>query len=156
MKKFYAQIFIAAFLLTGLCSQAQLYTSINPNTGNFTFDDPRFWVGSVRPPNPCTGCVINVNSTTTLPSTSSNIPSTVIGNPLATSVFNGIDPTISSICECRSRCSRSPDRRNEISGFGTRSDNRNKFLAGTYNEWESYGGFVRKWRRRSACDSYSC
>ncbi|HEX3079524.1 MAG TPA: DUF4082 domain-containing protein, partial [Puia sp.] len=95
MKKFYAQIFIAAFLLTGFCSQAQLYTSISTNPGNFTFDDPRFWVGEVRPPNPCTGCVINVNSTTTLPSTSSVIPSTA--GTLASSVFNGVDPTISSV-----------------------------------------------------------
>ncbi len=92
MKKFYAQIFIAAFLLTGLCSQAQLYTSINPNPGNFTFDDPRFWVGGVRPPNPCTGCVININSTTTLPSTISNIPSTA-RYLLATNVFNAATPT---------------------------------------------------------------
>jgi Domain of unknown function (DUF4082) len=93
MKKFYAQIFIAVLLLTGFCSQAQLYTSISPNPGGFTFDDPRFWVGSVRPPNPCTGCVINVNSTTTLPSTSSNVPSTVLTNPLATNVFNAATPT---------------------------------------------------------------
>ena len=95
MKKFYAQIFIAVFLLTGLCSQAQLYTSINPNVGPYTFDDPRFWVGEVRPPNPCTGCVINVNSTTTLPSTASNVPSTA--GILATSVFNGVDPTLASV-----------------------------------------------------------
>jgi hypothetical protein len=90
MKKFYAQIFIAAFLLTGLCSQAQLYTSINPNPSNFTFDDPRYWVGEVRPPNPCTGCVINVNSTTWMPSTLSNVPSTA--GTLATNVFTTNGP----------------------------------------------------------------
>jgi Domain of unknown function (DUF4082) len=90
MKKFYAQIFIAAFLLTGFYSQAQLYTSISPNPSGFTFDDPRFWVGSVRPPNPCTGCVINVNSTTTLPSTISNVVSTA--GTLATNVFTTQTP----------------------------------------------------------------
>ena len=90
MKKFYAQIFIAVFLLTGFYSQAQLYTSISPNPSNFTFDDPRFWVGEVRPPNPCTGCVINVNSTTTLPSSISNVPSTA--GTLATNVFTNQTP----------------------------------------------------------------
>jgi hypothetical protein len=90
MKKFYAQLFISAFLLTGLCSQAQLYTSISANPSNFTFDDPRFWVGSVRPPNPCTGCVININSSTTLPSTSSLVPSTA--GALATNVFTTNGP----------------------------------------------------------------
>ncbi len=90
MKKFYAQIFIAAFLLTGFCSKAQLYTSINPNPSNFTFDDPRYWVGEVRPPNPCTGCTINVNSTTTLPSSISNVPSTAL--PTATNVFTAQTP----------------------------------------------------------------
>jgi hypothetical protein len=90
MKKFYAYIFSTALLFTGLCSQAQLYTSISTNPSNFTFDDPRFWVGSVRPPNPCTGCVINVNATTTLPSTSSNVPSTA--GTLATNVFTTQTP----------------------------------------------------------------
>jgi hypothetical protein len=87
MKKFYAQIFIAAFLLIGFCSQAQLYTSINPNPSNFTFDDPRYWVGEVRPPNPCTGCVINVNSTTWMPNSKplTLVPSTA--QPTATNVF---------------------------------------------------------------------
>src|ERR1700692_3310462 len=87
MKKFYAQIFIAAFLLAGFCSQAQLYTSINPNPSNFTFDDPRYWVGEVRPPNPCTGCVINVNSTTWMPNSKplTLVPSTA--QPTATNVF---------------------------------------------------------------------
>jgi hypothetical protein len=90
MKKFYTQIFIAAFLLTGFYSRAQVYNSINPNVGPYTFDDPRFWVGNVRPPNPCTGCTINVNSTTTLPSTISNVPSTA--QPTATNVFTAQTP----------------------------------------------------------------
>ncbi|HEY2347886.1 MAG TPA: hypothetical protein VGH64_02670, partial [Puia sp.] len=90
MKKFYAQIFTAAFVLMGFFSKAQLYTSISTNPSNFTFDDPRFWVGSVRPPNPCTGCVINVNSTTTMPSTISNVVSTA--GTLATNVFTAQTP----------------------------------------------------------------
>jgi len=85
MKKFYAQIFIAAFLLTGFCTQAQVYNSISANPGGLTFDDPAFWVGGLRPPNPCTGCTININSSTTLPSTISIIPSTAL--PTATNVF---------------------------------------------------------------------
>jgi hypothetical protein len=92
MKKFYAQIFTAALLLTGFCSQAQLYTSINPNTGNFTFDDPRFWVGEVRPPNPCTGCVINVNSTTTLPSSNPASPVLSTAQPTAKNLFTTQTP----------------------------------------------------------------
>ncbi|HEX3769131.1 MAG TPA: DUF4082 domain-containing protein, partial [Puia sp.] len=99
MKKFYAQIFIAAFLLTGFCSQAQvLYTSISSNPGNFTFDDPRFWVGSFRPPNPCTNCVINVNATTWLPSSSSNVPSTA--GTLATNVFTTQTAPVSAASDC--------------------------------------------------------
>ncbi len=90
MKKFYAQIFIAAFLLTGFCSQAQVYNSINANPSNYTFDDPRFWIGGVRPPNPCTGCTININSNVILVN-SGTIPSTA--TPTATSVFNAITPT---------------------------------------------------------------
>src|ERR1700704_5812265 len=90
MKKFYSQIFIAAFLLTGFYSQAQVYNSISPNPSGYTFNDTRFWVGSVRPPNPCTGCTISINSTTTMPSTLSNIPSTAL--PTATNVFTTQTP----------------------------------------------------------------
>src|ERR1700676_4744718 len=90
MKKFYSQVFTAVLLLSGFYSQAQVYNSINPNAGPYTFDDPRFWVGQVRPPNPCTGCTININSTTTLPSTSSVTPSTA--QPTATTVFTAQTP----------------------------------------------------------------
>jgi hypothetical protein len=92
MKKFYAQILIAVFLLTGFYSQAQLYTSISTNPSNYTFDDPRYWVGELRPPNPCTGCVINVNSTTWMPSSNlgTTVPSTA--GTLATNVFTTQTP----------------------------------------------------------------
>jgi hypothetical protein len=95
MKKFYAQIFISAFLLTGFCSQAQVYTSISTNPSNYTFDDPRFWLGEVRPPNPCTGCLINVNSPTTIPSTNPTPPPPLLASTagtLATNVFTAQTP----------------------------------------------------------------
>jgi|SRR5664279_5774772 len=91
MKKFYAQIFIAAFLLMGLYSKAQVYNSISTNPGGYTFDDPRFWVGGLRPPNPCGGCTININTTATLPSTVSIIPSTQ-QLPIPTNVFTTQTP----------------------------------------------------------------
>jgi len=93
MKKFYAQFFIAAFLLTGFCSQAQNYNTIASNPNGYTFDDPRFWVGERRPENPCNGCIININTTATLPNSNLGtlVPSTAL--PTATSVFNGTTPT---------------------------------------------------------------
>ncbi len=90
MKKFYAQIFIAVLLLTGFYSQAQVYNSITTNPSGYTFDDPRFWQGQLRPPNPCTGCGINVFAPTTIPSTISNKPSTA--QPTATNVFTTQTP----------------------------------------------------------------
>jgi Domain of unknown function (DUF4082) len=66
MKKFYNWISAAVLLLTGLTSQGQtFYQSINNNT-TFTYDDPRFWIGAV-PPNPCTNCFININSSVIIP-----------------------------------------------------------------------------------------
>ena len=67
MKKFYNWISAAVLLLAGLNSQGQtFYQSINSNPSLFSYDDPRFWIGAV-PPNPCTNCFININSSTTIP-----------------------------------------------------------------------------------------
>jgi hypothetical protein len=89
MKKFYAQIFIAALLLTGLNTRAQ-YFSIATNPNNYTFDDPRFWQGELRPPNPCTGCTISILSPVTIPSTKASPPPLLLSTaqPTATSVFD--------------------------------------------------------------------
>ena len=82
MKKFYASIFAAALLMVGFSAQAQ-YNSIFANPSNFTFEDPRFWIGGA-PPNPCNACFINVNSSTTMPPNAAQ--STAL--PATTNVFN--------------------------------------------------------------------
>jgi hypothetical protein len=66
MKKFYISIFGAFFLLTSLTSEAQVYNSITSNPVPYTLDDARFWVGGVPPPNPCTGCTINIYSSVSM------------------------------------------------------------------------------------------
>ena len=65
MKKFYISIFASALLLAGFSLQAQVYNSITTNPTPFTYDDPRFWNGAV-PPNPCTGCDINIFAPVTM------------------------------------------------------------------------------------------
>src|SRR5579862_9559226 len=62
MKKFYIPTLLAVFFLCSFYSKGQTYTSISPNPSNLTYDDPNFWVGHVVPPNPCTGCTINIQS----------------------------------------------------------------------------------------------
>ena len=64
MKKFYILFFSAVFLLASFSSHAQVYNSISDgNPNGYTFDDPRFWVGGVAPPSPCTSCTIKISST---------------------------------------------------------------------------------------------
>jgi hypothetical protein len=62
MKKFYIPIFAAVFLLSSFYSQGQTYNSITSNPFNYTLDDIRYWQGGIQPPNPCNGCIININS----------------------------------------------------------------------------------------------
>ncbi len=83
MKKLYVSIFAVALLLVGFSSKAQVYNSIFTNPSAFTFDDPRYWIGAV-PPNPCAGCFININSSTTL--APSALESSAL--PATTNVFN--------------------------------------------------------------------
>jgi hypothetical protein len=91
MKKFYFSIFASALLMVGISSQAQTYNSIFANPSNFTFDDPRFWIGGA-PPNPCGGCFININSSTTMPPNAAQ--STAL--PATTNVLNGVNDPGSS------------------------------------------------------------
>jgi hypothetical protein len=65
MKKFYIPTLVAVFFLSSFFSQGQ-YTSITSNPTNLTFDDPNFWLGHVAPPNPCTGCTINIQANVSL------------------------------------------------------------------------------------------
>src|ERR1700738_742465 len=91
MKKFYIPIFTATLLFTWFLSQAQgTYISIASNPGNFTFDDPRFWVGGVPPPNPCNSCTIKILSNVTMVQCCGF--STAV-NPVASSVFTNQTPT---------------------------------------------------------------
>jgi Domain of unknown function (DUF4082) len=67
MKKFYFSIFTVVLLLSSFLSNAQVYISINDgNPNGYTLDDPRFWVGGIVPPNPCTGCTIKIFSTVSM------------------------------------------------------------------------------------------
>ena len=98
MKKFYIPILAAAFFLVSYSSQAQVYNSISSNPSNFTFDDPRFWIGGVPPPNPCNGCTITVNANVTMAhlGNSSALPpaSTVFSTqtPPGTASNDGVGP----------------------------------------------------------------
>jgi hypothetical protein len=93
MKKFYISIFAAFFLLTSLVSEAQVYNSIASNPSNYTLDDARFWVGGVAPPNPCTGCAINIYSSVSMVMNGSSSDPTY-NPPLCTAPCNYLNDVV--------------------------------------------------------------